>query len=132
MCRTRRFALAALVAIGLPLSACSSASTNGAPFSVPGEPVATDRVEAPRSYRFEPAVIRVQPATTVTWTNHDQFPHTVQLLTGSDRSTRDLGIGQATTIRFDQPGEYYYRCSLHPSQMRGTVRDAQIPTGWMP
>ena len=121
MLRTRGFALAAVVAIGLPFTACSSSSTNGAPFSVPGKPVATDRVETPRSYRFDPAVIQVRPGTTVTWTNHDQFPHTVQLLTGSDRSTRDLGIGQSTTIRFDQPGEYYYRCSLHPSQMHGKV-----------
>lgn len=88
---------------------------------MPGEPVATAQVEAPRSYRFEPAVIQVQSGTTVTWTNHDQFPHTVQLLTGSDRSTRDLGIGKSVTIRFDQPGEYYYRCSLHPSQMHGKV-----------
>ncbi len=121
MSPARRLGLAAVVAIGLPLSACSSSSASGAPFSVPGKPVATDRVDAPRSYRFDPAVIQVQPGTTVTWTNHDQFPHTVQLLTGSDRSTRELGIGQSATVRFDQPGEYYYRCSLHPSQMRGKV-----------
>jgi plastocyanin len=83
--------------------------------------VATDRVDAPRSYRFSPAVIEVRRGTTVTWTNHDQFPHTVQLLTGRDRSTRDLGIGKSVIIRFDTPGDYYYRCSLHPSQMHGKV-----------
>lgn len=117
----RRLILAGILAIGFPVAGCSSSSGNGAPFSVPGAPVATAQVEAPRSYRFEPAVIQVQSGTTVTWTNHDQFPHTVQLLTGSDRSTRDLGIGKSVTIRFDQPGEYYYRCSLHPSQMHGKV-----------
>jgi plastocyanin len=117
----RRLVLAALLVIGFPLGACSSSSGNGEPFSVPGEPVATAQVDAPRSYRFEPAVIQVQRGTTVTWTNHDQFPHTVQLLTGSDRSTRDLGIGKSVTIGFDQPGDYYYRCSLHPAQMHGKV-----------
>jgi plastocyanin len=121
----RRHARAAVLAAGavlaLALVGCSSSSPNGAPFSVPGKPVATDHVEAPRSYRFDPAVIQVNPGTEVTWTNHDQFPHTVQLLTGADRSTRDLGIGQTVTIRFDQPGQYYYRCSLHPSQMHGEV-----------
>ena len=112
---------AAALAVGLPLAACSSSSGSGAPFAVPGRPVATDRVDAPRSYRFSPAVIEVRRGTTVTWTNHDQFPHTVQLLTGRDRSTRDLGIGKSVIIRFDTPGDYYYRCSLHPSQMHGKV-----------
>lgn len=121
MRRASATVLAAAAVMALALIGCSSSSANGAPFSVPGKPVATDHVEAPRSYRFDPAVIEVQAGTEVTWTNHDQFPHTVQLLTGSDRSTRDLGIGQTVTIRFDQPGQYYYRCSLHPAQMHGEV-----------
>jgi plastocyanin len=102
-------------------AACSSSGSNGAPFSVPGKPVSTNQVEAARSYRFAPAVIQVAAGSTVTWTNHDQFPHTVQLLTGPDRSTRDLNIGQSVSVRFDQAGTYYYRCSLHPSQMHGKV-----------
>ena len=118
----RLFAAALVVAAALALSGCSSSgSSSGAPFAVPGKAVATNQVDAPRSYRFSPAVIEVPAGTTVTWTNHDQFPHTVQLLTGPDRSTRDLGIGQSVQIRFDQPGEVYYRCSLHPSQMHGKV-----------
>jgi plastocyanin len=116
-----RVLVLAAAGLALALVGCSSSSANGAPFSVPGKPVATNHVEAPRSYRFDPAVIQVTPGTEVTWTNHDQFPHTVQLLTGPDRSTRDLGIGQTVTIRFDQPGQYYYRCSLHPAQMHGEV-----------
>lgn len=118
----RRFAAALVVAAAVALPACSSSGApSGAPFAVPGKAVATNQVEAPRSYRFSPAVIEVPAGTTVTWTNHDQFPHTVQLLTGPDRSTRDLNIGQSVEIRFDQPGEIYYRCSLHPSQMHGKV-----------
>jgi plastocyanin len=121
--RRRAPALAGLLLLGL-LAACSSsgASTSGkAPFSVPGKAVRTDHVEAARSYRFSPAVIEVNRGDTVTWTNNDQFPHTVQLVTGDDQSTHDLGIGVTTAITFGQPGVVYYRCSIHPVQMRGKV-----------
>lgn len=123
MSRISALARRLVVAAGLLAfaAACSSSGSSGAPFSVPGKPVATDHVEAARSYRFAPDVIQVASGTTVTWTNHDQFPHTVQLLTGPDRSTRDLNIGQTVSIRFDQAGTYYYRCSLHPSQMHGKI-----------
>lgn len=112
-----------MVLLGV-LAACSSsgASTSGkAPFSVSGSPVRTTKVEAARSYRFSPAVIEVHAGDTVTWTNNDQFPHTVQLVTGDDRSTHDLGIGKTATITFSQPGVVYYQCSIHPVQMRGKV-----------
>jgi plastocyanin len=121
--RRRAPALAGVLLLGM-LAACSSsgASTSAkAPFSVPGSPVKTDHVEAARSYRFSPAVIEVNRGDTVTWTNKDQFQHTVQLVTGADQSTHDLGIGQTATITFSQPGVVYYRCSIHPVQMRGKV-----------
>ena len=41
--------------------------------------VATDHVDMPKSYRFEPAAISIAPATTVTWTNSDNFTHTVRI-----------------------------------------------------
>ena len=40
------------------------------------EPVATDQVDLPPSYRFEPEVITVADGTTVTRTNHDNFTTT--------------------------------------------------------
>ncbi|HEX2141378.1 MAG TPA: plastocyanin/azurin family copper-binding protein, partial [Candidatus Limnocylindria bacterium] len=43
-------------------------------------PVATDVIDLPQSYRFEPALITVPAGTTVTWTNNDQFTHNVRLL----------------------------------------------------
>ncbi|MDQ3991053.1 MAG: plastocyanin/azurin family copper-binding protein [Actinomycetota bacterium] len=80
----------------------------------------TDRVELPKSYRFEPPVIEVAPGTTVTWTNRDDFPHNVHLLDGSDR-TVDLPLGAAASLEFEEAGTFEYECSLHPQQMRGTV-----------
>ncbi|MGH2691857.1 MAG: plastocyanin/azurin family copper-binding protein [Actinomycetota bacterium] len=84
------------------------------------EPVRTDRVELPKSYSFEPPAIEVDAGTTVTWTNHDDFPHNVTLLDGSDVS-EDLPIGGSATITFEEPGEVPYECALHPQQMQGQV-----------
>jgi plastocyanin len=84
------------------------------------EPVRTNRVDLPKSYRFEPSVIEIGPGTTVTWTNNDDFPHDVHLLDGTDRRV-ELPIGATGRLMFESPGSYEYECSLHPQQMRGTV-----------
>ena len=104
---------------GLAAAGCSPGA-NGAPFEVPGEPARTDQVDMPRSYRFEPAVIEIDAGTTVTWTNNDQFPHTVHLLDDSGVD-EPVAIGEAVRITFDERGTVYYECSLHPTQMRGKV-----------
>ena len=134
--RTKTFAAALAVVSLLLLGACggddnessaaeassgdTSSSAEKAPFEVEGEPVATDKVTLPRSYKFEPAVITVKPGTTVTWENKDDFPHNVKLMDdGSD--VQDLRIGGTTTITFDEPGTFYYQCTLHPTQMKGKV-----------
>ena len=124
-----RVLIAALAAVGLLAAGCSSGDGASAadagngdqpPFELSAEPVETSDVTLPRSYKFEPQVIEVTPATEVTWTNEDNFPHNVQLLDGSDMK-KDLAIGVSASITFDEPGDYYYECSIHPQQMRGKV-----------
>jgi plastocyanin len=90
-------------------------STGGA-----ASPVATDTVDLPPSYRFAPADIQVAAGTTVTWTNHDNFTHSVQL----DGDTEPLAVlkpGDSATHTFTEPGTYPYICSFHPQDMTGTV-----------
>jgi plastocyanin len=113
---------AALVALALVAVGCSEgeAGGGGAPFEVPGEPVATSAVELPRSYRFEPAVIAIDVGTEVTWSNRDDFPHDVTLLDGSGVSV-DLPVGASASIAFDEAGTVFYQCSIHPQQMHGKV-----------
>ncbi len=108
-----RLATAVLV-IGLLTAGCSSADAPS------GEPVATNQVSLPKSYRFDPPDILVDVGTTVTWTNQDDFPHNVHLLDGSDR-TVELPLGGEATLAFEDAGTFEYECSLHPQQMRGTV-----------
>lgn len=91
-----------------------------APFEIDEEPVATTDVDLPKSYEFEPAAIAVDAGSEVTWTNNDDFPHNVHLLDGSD-VTEDLPQGASASITFDEPGEVYYECSIHPDQMRGKI-----------
>jgi plastocyanin len=109
-----------VVALALAVLGACSPGSDGAPFEVPGEPVATNEVELPRSYRFEPAVIEIEAGTTVTWTNNDQFPHTIHLLSRSEVD-EPVAIGESVSITFDQPGTIYYDCSLHPQQMHGKI-----------
>jgi plastocyanin len=81
-------------------------------------PVAADHVELPRSYRFEPTAIVVPVGTTVTWTNNDQFTHSVRL---SGEPNLVLRPGDSATFTFDMPGTYEYDCSFHAQAMRGSV-----------
>jgi plastocyanin len=114
-------ALAAIALLGLVGCSSSSSASSDAPFKVKGEPVPTDRVDLPKSYKFAPAVVEVKAGTTVTWTNHDDFPHNVTLMSGPDKTSKHLGIGDSASIPFAQAGTFFYECTLHPQQMRGKV-----------
>jgi plastocyanin len=110
-----------LAAVAVLLAGCGSGGRSAkAGGSVTGGGTATDHVDMPPSYKFSPAAITVKAGTTVTWTNHDNFPHNVTLLDGP-KTSHDVPIGKTATITFDQPGTYRYQCTFHPAQMKGTV-----------
>jgi plastocyanin len=124
-------ALALLVVATFAFVGCSSDSNASlaedqaqageeVPFELDAAPVETTDVTAVKSYRFDPQVIAVDAGSEVTWTNEDDFPHNVHLLDGSD-ATHDLPIGDSVSVAFDEAGDYYYECSLHPQTMRGKV-----------
>ena len=105
-----RPALALLLA--LMFAGCSQAAS--------ADPVATDHVDLPRSYRFAPETITVPVGTTVTWTNSDNFTHSVRLL-DPEADPLMMKPGEQVTHVFDQPGSFRYDCSLHPKDMKGRV-----------
>jgi plastocyanin len=113
--------LGAAAVLGLIGCSSTSSADGGAPFKVSGTAVRTEQVDMPKSYKFSPAVIEVKAGSTVTWTNHDDFPHNVTLLTGPDKTSQDVGIGDSASLPFAEPGTVYYNCSFHPQQMRGMV-----------
>ena len=98
--------------VGLLLAACAPQAAT--------EPVATDTVNLPPSYKFEPAAITVADDMTVTWTNNDNFTHNVRLLDDGGE-VLDLPPGESVSFTFTGPGEHRYDCSLHPNDMSGVV-----------
>ena len=81
-------------------------------------PVATTEVTMAKSYRFDPEAIEIEAGQTVTWTNEDNFTHTVQVEGGEDH---EVGRGESVSIAFDRPGTYRYVCTLHRRDMEGEV-----------
>jgi len=81
-------------------------------------PVATTAVSMAKSYRFDPKTIEINAGQTVTWTNNDNFTHTVKVDRQDDHK---VGRGDSVSIRFDKAGTYHYVCTLHSKDMHGTV-----------
>jgi plastocyanin len=127
-----RRALAVLTVAVFALVGCSSGSDNASPtgdqaqaaeqppFELDAAPVETTEVNAVKSYKFDPQVIEVDAGSEVTWTNEDDFPHNIHLLDASG-ATHDLPIGGSVSVAFEEAGDYYYECSIHPQTMRGKV-----------
>jgi plastocyanin len=81
-------------------------------------PVATTEVTMAKSYRFDPKAIEIDAGSTVTWTNEDNFTHTVQV---DGQDDRKVERGESVSITFDTPGTYHYVCTLHSKDMDGEV-----------
>jgi plastocyanin len=71
------------------------------------------------NFTFQPAELTVKVGTTVTWTNHDDIPHTV-VSAGKFRS-KTLDTDDSFSFTFTAAGEYKYFCSLHP-HMTGMIK----------
>ena len=82
------------------------------------EPVATTEVTMAKSYRFSPPVISAAAGATVTWTNDDNFTHTVRV---DGQEDHKVGRGKSVSITFTKPGTYHYLCTLHRKDMEGQV-----------
>jgi plastocyanin len=94
------------------LAACSGGGDGAAAAT----PVKASEVVA-KDTRFNPATVEVPAGTTVTWKFQDgSVPHDVKG-DGFESKTQSSGSYQH---RFDAPGTYAYRCTLH-SGMKGRV-----------
>ena len=71
------------------------------------------------NFSFSPAMASVPVGSTITWTNHDDVPHTV-VATERQFKSPVLDTGEQFSHRFDAPGSYAYFCSLHP-KMTGRI-----------
>jgi plastocyanin len=117
-----RSRLVPLASVGLVLvvltvlTGCSGTSSTSANAA---SPVQTTQVDLPPSYQFSPTHIQVSRGATVTWTNHDNFSHSVQVQGQSEVHT--MRPGESTQITFDSAGDFNYVCTFHTQNMKGTV-----------
>ena len=91
---------------------------NSGSSTAPAAPVAGTAVSID-NFAFSPATLTVHVGGAVTWTNHDEEPHTVAASDGSFHSP-GMGANGTYSYTFTKPGTYDYICSIHPF-MRGTV-----------
>ena len=65
------------------------------------------------NFSYSPATVTVKAGTQVTWTNHDDIPHTV---VSSDNvfKSKTLDTDEKFSFIPTQPGTYSYFCSIHP------------------
>ena len=106
----KKFLLPLVAAATVVVAGCGGAGTS--------EPVAATEVEMVKSYRFDPKVIEIEAGETVTWTNEDNFTHTVQV---EGQDDHEVERGESVEITFEEPGTYAYVCTLHSQDMDGTV-----------
>lgn len=89
------------------------------PSNVPAA-ASSDQVEI-GNFSFSPMTLTVVAGTKVTWTNHDDIPHTV--VSDDDPhlfKSPPLDTDDAYSVIFQKPGTYRYFCSVHP-KMVGTI-----------
>jgi plastocyanin len=65
------------------------------------------------NFSYSPAAVTVKAGTQVTWTNHDDIPHTV---VSSDNvfKSKTLDTDEKFSFIPTKPGTYSYFCSIHP------------------
>jgi plastocyanin len=71
------------------------------------------------NFTFAPNELKVKVGDTITWTNHDDIPHTV-VAAGKFRS-KTLDTDDSFSFTFAAAGDYKYFCSLHP-HMTGMIK----------
>lgn len=118
--------IAIVLGLMLTLAACGGDDepSGGGGTPTGGGQGSTSAVEV-RNLAFAPQTLNVTAGTVVTWTNQDEFPHTV---TSGDPNDQPTGIfdnpietkGSSATFQFKEAGTFPYYCKVHP-QMTATV-----------
>jgi plastocyanin len=98
-----------LLAVGAPIVAANTPPASPATVEV--------KID---NFNFGMQALTVAVGTTVTWTNHDDIPHTVVSTDGVFKS-KVLDTDEAFSYTFMKPGTFAYFCSLHPKMMGKVV-----------
>jgi plastocyanin len=120
----------ALALLALLAAACGSSSKAEAPVEQPPLDLRgkkTVEIEA-NANLFSPAAIRITEGTTVSWHNTDTVAHDVQESSDAEDFGAPFGVrvpefgpGKSYSFTFDEPGTYFYTCTIHTG-MNGKIQ----------
>ena len=65
------------------------------------------------NFKFAPTPLTISKGTEVTWTNHDDIPHSIVLNALGVRS-KTMDTDGTFAYKFDKAGTFFYVCGLHP------------------
>jgi plastocyanin len=106
--------LAAPVMIGVLLLLAGSRNV-----SANDEPSAVNTAVKIDNFVFGPQMLTVPVGATVTWTNHDDIPHTAVSTDGVFKS-KVMDTDDHFSYTFSKAGTYSYYCTIHP-KMTGQI-----------
>ncbi len=115
----RSVSVAVLIAAGILIGGARRAGSSDLAAAAQQKPEAAEvKID---NFSFGPAALTVSAGTTVTWTNHDDIPHTV--VSSDDPKafkSKVLDSDEKFSFKFEKAGTYPYFCSIHP-KMTGKV-----------
>lgn len=77
-----------------------------------------------RDYAFYPRDTVIAAGSTVRWINFDEAPHAVAMTGGRPGSSPLIEPGKDYAFTFAQPGQFVYRCAVHPTMLGVVVVNA--------
>lgn len=70
-----------------------------------------------RDFAFFPRDTIVTAGTTVRWINFDEAPHQIAMAARAPGSSGLIEPGRDYAFTFTQPGQFVYRCAVHPTML---------------
>jgi len=104
-------ALALVSAAALLIAvACGASDTSDHPLTTGG----MSETVLMENTRFKPGNLQVPVGATITFENRDGTQHDAQ---ANDKSweTKKLGKNDTEAVTFSEPGEWLYKCTIHPT-----------------
>jgi plastocyanin len=65
------------------------------------------------NFKFGPNPLTISQGTQVTWTNHDDIPHSV-VLNALGVHSKPMDTDGTFAYKFEKTGTFFYVCGLHP------------------
>ena len=68
------------------------------------------------NFTFAPKELTIAKGTEVTWTNHDDIPHSI-VIGALQIHSKPMDTDGLYTYKFEKAGTFFYVCGLHPHMM---------------